>query len=396
MHAPQNLKPIKRRQDLAILAGFGLLILAIVASTVVSVASADANRRASHSLVVRQVVGHLFSLIQDAETGQRGFLLTSDESYLQPFTVAKEGIPEAEATLRTLLSSDASQPSRLDQLHAAVALKMSELTRTIELAKSGNPAGATAVISTNQGRDLMRQIRSLVQDIDDEETRVLDARNHRASFLRSVFLGVTIAAGLLAGVVAILVVTTLRRQVRELSAKTTALQGEMAERERAESMLRQAQKMEALGQLTGGVAHDFNNMLAIIVGNLDLLLRRLSGEDNRIRVLAENSLAGARRAAELTKRLLAFSRLQPLQPQSTDVNKCVSDMSELLRRTLGEGIELETVLGGGVWRAVVDVPQLESAILNLVINARDAMNGSGRLTIETANAELDQAYANEH
>ena len=154
--------------------------------------------------------------------------------------------------------------------------------------------------------------------------------------------------------------------------------------------------MEALGQLTGGVAHDFNNMLSIIVGNLDLVLRRLSGEDARARVFAENALAGARRASELTKRLLAFSRMQPLQPASTDVNKCVSDMSELLRRTLGEGIELEAVLGGGVWRAIVDAPQLESALLNLVINARDAMEAAGRLTIETANAELDQAYADAH
>jgi CheY-like chemotaxis protein len=154
--------------------------------------------------------------------------------------------------------------------------------------------------------------------------------------------------------------------------------------------------MEALGQLTGGVAHDFNNMLAIIVGNLDLLLRRLSNDDPRARAFAESALTGARRASELTKRLLAFSRLQPLQPQSTDVNKCVSGMSELLRRTLGEGIELETVLAGGLWPAIVDIPQLESALLNLVINARDAMSGNGRLTVETANAELDQTYADAH
>jgi signal transduction histidine kinase len=137
--------------------------------------------------------------------------------------------------------------------------------------------------------------------------------------------------------------------------------------------------MEALGQLTGGVAHDFNNMLSIIVGNLDLGMRRLSGEDVRARTYVENALSGARRAAELTKRLLAFSRLQPLNPQSTDVNKCVTDMSELLRRSLGERIELETVLGGGLWRAVVDLHQLESAILNLVINARDAMDGGGQV-----------------
>ena len=137
-------------------------------------------------------------------------------------------------------------------------------------------------------------------------------------------------------------------------------------------------------------------MLSIIVGNLDLAVRRLSSEDPRPRVYVENALSGARRAAELNKRLLAFSRLQPLKPQSTDANKCVGDMSELLRRTLGEGIELEAVLSGGLWRAIVDVHQLESAILNLVINARDAMDGVGRLTIETANTELNRAYADAH
>jgi signal transduction histidine kinase len=216
----------------------------------------------------------------------------------------------------------------------------------------------------------MRQIRSAVQEFDHEETTILQARNHRAFVLRSFLLFVTVIAGLMAGVVSIFVGMTLRRQVRQLSTQMVLLKSEVAERERAEAMLRQAQKMEALGQLTGGVAHDFNNMLAIIVGNLGLLLRRLSNDDPRARAFAESALTGARRASELTKRLLAFSRLQPLQPQSTDVNKCVSGMSELLRRTLGEGIELETVLAGGLWPAIVDIPQLESALLSRPLRSR--------------------------
>lgn len=140
-------------------------------------------------------------------------------------------------------------------------------------------------------------------------------------------------------------------------------------------------------------------MLAIIVGNLDMLIRRLSGQE-KLLSLAENALSGANRAAALTKGLLAFSRQQPLDPKSTDVNKCVSDMSELLRRSLGEHIAVETVLGGGLWRGFVDPPQLESAILNLAVNARDAMasasKAGGRLTIETSNAFLDRAYADSH
>jgi CheY-like chemotaxis protein len=154
--------------------------------------------------------------------------------------------------------------------------------------------------------------------------------------------------------------------------------------------------MEALGQLTGGVAHDFNNMLAIIVGNLDILARRLSPDEQRLKSPVDRALAGANRAAALTRRLLAYSRLQPLDPKPTEVNKSVADMSEMLRRTLGERVVVETVLGGGVWRAFVDGPQLESALLNLAVNARDAMPDGGKLTIETSNASLDQTYADEN
>jgi nitrogen-specific signal transduction histidine kinase/ActR/RegA family two-component response regulator len=170
----------------------------------------------------------------------------------------------------------------------------------------------------------------------------------------------------------------------------------MLQREAAESQLRQSQKMEALGQLTGGVAHDFNNMLAVIVGNLEMLIRRLPEQDGRNQKLAENAFKGAMRAAELTRSLLAFSRQQPLKPKAVDVNQCVSDMSTMLRRAIGEDIQIEVVQGVGLWRAYVDRPQLESAILNLAVNSRDAMSGSGRLTIETANALLDQAYADAH
>ena len=396
MHAPASRELNDRRAAIAIVIGFAFLIVAVVASIVASIASADADRWASHSLQVRQASTHLFSLVQDAETGQRGFLLTGDERYLLPFTTAQKEITAAEASLRTLTSDNPAQQSRLTSIYATIAQKLQELSRTVDLAKTGNTTDALAIVRSNEGRNLMQHIRSGVNEFDEHEIGLENARNQRAALLRSTLLLITVAAGLLAGVVAILVGAASRRHARELRLTNRSLRAEIVERQRAEATLRHAQKMEALGQLTGGVAHDFNNMLSIIVGNLDLILRRLSGEDARARVLAENALAGARRASELTKRLLAFSRLQPLQPASTDLNKCVSDMSELLRRTLGEGIELEAVLGGGVWRAIVDPPQLESALLNLVINARDAMEGAGRLTIETANAELDQAYADAH
>ena len=396
MHAPLTRHPNDSRLLAAVVGGLGFLLLAVIASIIASVASSNADRWAAHSLMVRQASGHLFSLVQDAETGQRGFLLTGNDSYLEPFYTAQKEIPAAEAALRALTSDNPAQQSRVSNLYALVQLKLGELSRTIELAKGGKVEEAVERVKSNQGRDLMREVRTAVGEFGSDETNLENARNAKAALLRSVLLLVTVTAAVLAATVAMLVGFALRRQVGELRLLTTSIKTEMLERERAEATLRQAQKMEALGQLTGGVAHDFNNMLSIIVGNLDLGMRRLSGEDVRARTYVENALSGARRAAELTKRLLAFSRLQPLDPQSTDVNKCVTDMSELLRRSLGERIELETVLGGGLWRAVVDLHQLESAILNLVINARDAMDGEGRLTIETANTELDRAYAEAH
>ncbi|MEZ0170893.1 ATP-binding protein [Microvirga sp. TS319] len=167
---------------------------------------------------------------------------------------------------------------------------------------------------------------------------------------------------------------------------------EVAERMKAEEALRQAQKMEAVGQLTGGIAHDFNNLLTIIVGNIELLQRRLPEGSGRLLRAADHAMEATRRAATLTHRLLAFSRRQPLDPKPIDANKLVAGMSELLRRTLGETIVLETVLAGGLWRTQADPNQLENAIVNLAVNARDAMPDGGKLTIETANTRLDEAY----
>ena len=165
-----------------------------------------------------------------------------------------------------------------------------------------------------------------------------------------------------------------------------------SELSQAQDALRQAQKMEAVGQLTGGIAHDFNNMLAVVLGSLELLGRRVDPNDARAKHYVQAATDGAKRAANLTQRLLAFSRQQPLQPEQIDANKLVAGMSDLLRHSIGADVRLETVLAGGLWRIEVDPNQLESVILNLSVNARDAMPGGGRLTIETQNAHLDSRY----
>ena len=164
----------------------------------------------------------------------------------------------------------------------------------------------------------------------------------------------------------------------------------------AQEALRQSQKMEAVGQLTGGIAHDFNNMLAVVVGSLELLGRRLPGTDMRAQRYLSAAADAARRGSILTQRLLAFSRQQPLKPEPVDVNKLVAEMSDLLRHSIGAAVRLETVLAGGLWRTHADPNQLENVILNLAVNARDAMAEDGRLTIETQNAHLDERYAAAH
>ena len=164
---------------------------------------------------------------------------------------------------------------------------------------------------------------------------------------------------------------------------------------RAEEQLRQAQKMEAVGQLTGGIAHDFNNMLAVVMSGLNLMQRRLERGETDVKKYVDGAMEGVKRAAALTQRLLAFARQQPLAPEPIDANRMVSGMTELLARTLGDDIRVETVLAAGLWKAKADPNQLENAILNLAVNARDAMPAGGRLTIETANSHVDDAYANE-
>ena len=191
-----------------------------------------------------------------------------------------------------------------------------------------------------------------------------------------------------------------RRAEADLQTLNTTLEqrvlDEVYERSKAEEQLRQIQKMEAVGQLTGGIAHDFNNMLAVIIGGLNLIHRKLAKGETDVDRFIQGAIDGANRAAALTQRLLVFSRQQPLAPEPVNLNKLVASMIDLLGRTLGEQIRMETVLPAGLWQVRVDPVQLESAILNLSVNARDAMPDGGKLTIETSNASVDDAFAKQY
>lgn len=184
----------------------------------------------------------------------------------------------------------------------------------------------------------------------------------------------------------------LEALVRE---RTRALEESEAERRQAEAALRQAQKMEAVGKLTGGVAHDFNNLLQVISGNLQLLFQDV-GDNAQAQRRLTTAVGAVERGARLASQLLAFARRQPLNPTVINLGRMVRDMDDLLRRALGEDVALETIIGGGLWNTFADPNQLENVILNLAINARDAMASEGKLTVEAGNAMLDDHYAQLH
>lgn len=185
-------------------------------------------------------------------------------------------------------------------------------------------------------------------------------------------------------------------ETRELALANQRLEKEAKEREQVEAQLRQMQKLEAVGQLTGGIAHDFNNMLSVIIGSIELAQRQHGGANENVGRLLDDALSGAQSAAELTKQLLAFGRQQSLSPRKIDLNEIVFGMRDMLQRTLGERVVVDLRLSGDLWPSYLDRAQLESSLVNLAINARDAMNGSGTLTVETANVTVERQSAIAH
>jgi signal transduction histidine kinase len=356
-----------------------------------------------HSLSVRDQLIRALSLVQSAETGQRGFLLTGRDNYLKPYAMGVAELPGSLDQLAALIADNPAQVPAVDKLRQLVNAKLDELRSTLDAYKSGGSTGALAIVNNDNGFRLMAAIRDQIMSMQDAENALLasrrDSAEHSALLLQ---IGVAIAF-LLIAILGVLIARFTRLSFADLAAgrdrlalSNTQLQEQISRREQAEGQLRQAQKMQALGQLTGGIAHDFNNMLGVILGAHDLILRRIRKGDFAIERFVEASTDAAKRAATLTQRLLAFARQQPLAPQAIDANKMISGMSDLLNSTLGEQNQIETVTAAGLWTINADAQQLESAILNIAINGRDAMPDGGKLTIETANAYLDEAYCRQN
>jgi signal transduction histidine kinase len=397
-----NLKPLA-------LLNRSLVVTTILAALIVAAAfwlgarNNDDDHWVVHSLGVRDQLTRVLSLVQSAETGQRGYLLTGQDIYLTPYRMAIERLPPMLDKTADQVADNPEQVQNLNRLRVLISSKLDEMRSTVDAYGAGRKDDALAIVNSDNGYDLMQQIRRAVAAMQVTEDKLLVGRQSAAESSSMLLqAGVAIAFLLICGVGFLIArftkehFATLVTINDQLVTTNQQLREQASLRAAAELQLRQAQKMEALGQLTGGIAHDFNNMLGVIMGALDLVNRRIKKGDFAIERFLTAALVATERAATLTQRLLAFARQQPLAPQPLDANKMILSMSDLLQSTLGEQIHIETVTTGGLWTTHADAQQLENAILNIAINARDAMPEGGKLTIETANTYLDEAYCKQN
>ena len=390
-----------RNSRIVILVGFALLAMATIALVIGLVRSREADMAVTHTVEVQHTAQAFIIATRDAESAVRSYLLSGDAKDLDQFEPSLAEATTQLKTLAMLTADNAIQQSRIQILDSLLQAKAEQLNNCVALAKAGQRDSALAVINSSVNRDLLNKIRAEIEEVLDSERNLLSARQSHAAQSRYVFAALIAVALATAIILASLLAISTRSALQGLLDRTRELEEESKLRQEAEATVRQAVKMEAVGQLTGGIAHDFNNLLTIIIGNLDKARRVLAGADNpgdvttlrsNLAKSIEDAMKGANSAAQLTQRLLAFSRRQALEPARVDLNRLVTDMEQMLRRTLGEDIDIEIVLGAGLWPTFVDPHQVENVLLNLALNAKSAMPKGGHMTIETANCYLDDAY----
>jgi signal transduction histidine kinase/ActR/RegA family two-component response regulator len=360
----------------------------------------DSDGWVRHSLEVKSVGADFLTHMVDAETGQRGYLLTGKPEYLGPYDEAQKVVHTDLERLLALTADNPSQLKRMKELAALSDSKLSELKRTIDLVRQNKKPEALDFVISGVGKAHMDDIRRVVGEFKGEEDRLLATRFQAAATARHWTLGLVLVGLASAVFFAGVFVLSMVRLVKGLREATAALEIEAARRKEAEATLVHTQKIEAIGQLTGGIAHDFNNLLTVILGNLDTARRRIKAARpdaaqfaSALQRPVEAAMEAGQSGAKLVRQLLTFARQQALAPEQLDLNRLMSGMSDMIQRTIGETVAVQTVLAGGLWPTFADAVQIESALLNLVVNARDAMPDGGRLTIETGNAYIDDDYA---
>lgn len=354
------------------------------------------NNWVQHTLEVQNKISQTRSLVQQSELAQSYFVLTGEDAFLAPYVNSGQRLPGEINALANLVADNPVERDAVTSIRSLLEQRMAAAEKAIALRRAGNFEEARNGVLQGDGLRITQAIGVIFDKMLDEERRLLGERTARAMTSQQTTV-IALALGLLAVIGAFGTwIVSARRSAGVLAATNEMLRQTIAEREAAEKQVLHMQKMDAIGQLTGGIAHDFNNMLAIVISGITLAQRRIERGQQGANDMLEGALDGANRATRLISRLLAFARKQPLSPKPLDANKFVAGLSELIARTLGSSIRVETVLGGGLWLTNVDAAQLEASVLNLCVNARDAMPEGGRLTIETANCYLDDRYAALH
>jgi signal transduction histidine kinase len=375
---------------------WGLFVVAIAAFVLLATIGTETSQRKAaawvrHTITVESKLSSLAALLRRAESGERGFLLTNEAIFLEPFDELKRNVEETIDDLRDLLPDNPKQLRTLDEVAPLTKQRIEILKDRVQTMREGRASEAVAKVRSGDGKRVMDRISVLLGQMGQEEERLFHEREQAylsASEALQIVFGFLFLAIAGSG---LFVVFNSQKQIRELKQAYEQVIEQSDLRLQAEAQLRQSQKLEALGQLAGGIAHDFNNLLAIIVSSLNIL-RRKTKEVPGCEQLFVSAEGSADRAARLVRRLLAFSREQPLDPKVLDPNKLIEGMSDLLKRALGAPIAIETHLAEGIWSTCIDGHELENAILNLAVNARDAMPEGGKLVIATENAIIDERY----
>ena len=403
--------------------GLVLALVLLVSVSLVKFAN-DAREQAltaeRHAYDVALVVRNVSSNVARAQAALARFVLDEDVKvsgniYSSDWQLAGFQIRQ----LKDLMRNSPEQQRRVDELQALYNQRGGELALAARaaLAKQGDAGISYYYQAATKGSG--DALDAKLNEITTSERAALRNRIEQSQFFSAQadqfttylsWLGIIVGIGAIAlGVIAVaalrqnaqarrdveneaeraeLLEQAVRERTQELWEANQALKAEAFEREAAEAQLRQVQKLEAVGQLTGGIAHDFNNMLAVVVGGIDLALRRLNGPRREVMTHLNNAMEGATRAAALTRRLLSFARSEPLLPERVDSKELIGGMSDLLDRTLGERIRVQVRIAADTWPIYVDPHQLENAIVNLAVNARDAMDGQGVMRVAAANVKL--------
>ncbi|NUJ80522.1 CHASE3 domain-containing protein [Methylocystis sp. FS] len=383
--------------------GFAVLALASYVAVRAEFQRHTAGAWLRHTIQVQSDLYQLYGLLQAAESGQRGFIITQDERYLDACAEAVRKLPVVVDRLSESVRDNPKQLEAVAEMRPLLGARVEIIDEAIADMRALRVDKAVQLVKSGRGKALMDRLHAIIDTMTENEHNLSEERERELNAAGGEFDAAVWALGGIIFALGAFSLLNAQKQMHALQMSRDSLKtaydqliGETTRREALESQLRQSQKLEALGHLTGGIAHDFNNMLGVIVASLHLLRRKLGDSNGDYVQLIDSAMDGADRAAAMVRRLLAFSRRQPLSPRPLDPNKFVSSVSDMVRRTLGEKIELETVLAGGLWATKIDQHELESAIVNLAVNARDAMPDGGKLTIETANCYLDDAYASEN